>query len=583
MAMVALNSVQAALTINNDGTVTDSATGLTWKRCSEGQTWNGSTCLGTASTYTYAQANAFTGVTVFAGQNDWRLPNIRELQTIVDRSTYNPAINSAVFPNTPNALFWSDSPFLLYSDSAWIVGFGTDGYGHYNQRAGSLAVRLVRGGQSSGGLLSITRPTSDYVDNRDGTVTHTPTNLIWKRCAEGMIWTGSTCSGTASSFTASQAEAVSSNFAGHGDWRLPTEDELVSLVDYSLLNPAMNTSIFPATPAAPNLYFWSSSLYAKLSSSSWIVGFYDGLAQGNNSRNYGYQVRLVRTASCTYALSSSNTSVGYSGGSGSVTVTSPSPSCSGWTSSSNASWITITSSGSNSVGYSVAANTSTSSRSGTLTIAGQTFTVTQDPNVCTYTLSSSSTQVASGGGSGLVTVTQTSACTGWTASSNASWITITSSGGNSLSYSVAANTSTSSRTGTLTIAGKTFTVTQNPNTSPLSENGKKACRLYQSAFDRAPDAGGLAYWTSRLDTGTTLERVAEEFIGSREFQDLYGVNPTNEEYLTKLYNNVLHRAPEKAGYDWWLGQINSGNYTKARALASFSESAENVANAVACY
>ena len=69
---------QAALTINNDGTVTDPNTGLTWMRCAMGQTWDGSTCTGTASTYTFDQANALSGTVTFAGQNDWRIPNIRE-------------------------------------------------------------------------------------------------------------------------------------------------------------------------------------------------------------------------------------------------------------------------------------------------------------------------------------------------------------------------------------------------------------------------------------------------------------------------------------------------------------------------
>src|ERR1035437_9456228 len=79
---------------NGDGTVTDPTTGLQWMRCAIGQTWSGGTCAGTANTYSWAQANALTNTQTFAGQNDWRLPNIRELQTIVDRSVYNPEIDA---------------------------------------------------------------------------------------------------------------------------------------------------------------------------------------------------------------------------------------------------------------------------------------------------------------------------------------------------------------------------------------------------------------------------------------------------------------------------------------------------------
>src|SRR5665811_1677418 len=71
---------------NGDGTVTDPTTGLIWMRCSMGQIWNGGTCTGATSTYNWDQANALTGTVPFAGHSDWRVPNIRELQTIVDRS-----------------------------------------------------------------------------------------------------------------------------------------------------------------------------------------------------------------------------------------------------------------------------------------------------------------------------------------------------------------------------------------------------------------------------------------------------------------------------------------------------------------
>jgi len=89
---------------NGDGTVTDPTTGLTWMRCAMGQTWDGAaaTCTGTASSYTYDQAVALTGTVSFAGHSDWRLPNIRELQTIVDLTVYNPAIDRKVFTNMPN-------------------------------------------------------------------------------------------------------------------------------------------------------------------------------------------------------------------------------------------------------------------------------------------------------------------------------------------------------------------------------------------------------------------------------------------------------------------------------------------------
>ena len=148
-----------------------------------------------------------------------------------------------------------------------------------------------------------------------------------------------------------------------------------------------------------------------------------------------------------------------------------------WTAASNAGWMTITSgasgSGNGSVRYSVSVNTIASQRTGTMTIAGQTFTVTQSGAApsCTYSISPTSQDFNSAGGTGSVGVTAQSGCN-WTAASNAGWMTITSgasgSGNGSVGYSVSVNTNTSQRTGTMTIAGQSFTVTQSGITCTYS-------------------------------------------------------------------------------------------------------------------
>jgi hypothetical protein len=169
---------------------------------------------------------------------------------------------------------------------------------------------------------------------------------------------------------------------------------------------------------------------------------------------------------CTYALSASSASFAAAGGSGSVGVTAPAG-CA-WTATSNAGWITVTGTSATTASFTVAANTATSARTGTVTVAGQAFTITQaaaatppppPPPTCTYALSASSASFAAAGGSGSVDVTAPTGCA-WTATSNAAWITVTSTGATTVSFTVAANTATSARTGTVTIAGQTFTVTQ---------------------------------------------------------------------------------------------------------------------------
>jgi Ca2+-binding RTX toxin-like protein len=108
----------------------------------------------------------------------------------------------------------------------------------------------------------------------------------------------------------------------------------------------------------------------------------------------------------------------------------------------------------------------------------------------------------------------------------------------------------------------------------VNGSGGAAYRVYQAAFDRTPDRGGLGFWMAQMDNGTSQVSVARGFMDSAEFKNLYGANPTAEQFVSKLYNNVLHRAPEKAGYDFWVSVV-AGGYDRAEVLAAFAESAEN--------
>jgi hypothetical protein len=104
----------------------------------------------------------------------------------------------------------------------------------------------------------------------------------------------------------------------------------------------------------------------------------------------------------------------------------------------------------------------------------------------------------------------------------------------------------------------------------------KAFRLYQSAFDRTPDLDGLGYWIAQFDRGASLDAVADSFIRSAEFAALYGANSSAKDFITGLYGNVLHRQPDQAGADYWIGKLQEGA-SRATVLAAFSESPENQA------
>jgi hypothetical protein len=102
----------------------------------------------------------------------------------------------------------------------------------------------------------------------------------------------------------------------------------------------------------------------------------------------------------------------------------------------------------------------------------------------------------------------------------------------------------------------------------------EAYRLYQAAFDRTPDKAGLGYWIAAMDKGMTLTQAAAGFAGSAEFANLYGANASDTQFVQALYQNVLHRAGDSAGADFWLHALES-SVTRADVLANFSESAEN--------
>ena len=113
----------------------------------------------------------------------------------------------------------------------------------------------------------------------------------------------------------------------------------------------------------------------------------------------------------------------------------------------------------------------------------------------------------------------------------------------------------------------------------LDANGTagQAYRIYQAAFDRKPDLAGLGYWIKAIDDGASLTSVAYGFEQSAEFKKAYGVNPSNFTLVTNFYHNVLHRAPDQNGFDFWLNNLNSGNISPATTLADFCESQENQA------
>ena len=179
-------------------------------------------------------------------------------------------------------------------------------------------------------------------------------------------------------------------------------------------------------------------------------------------------------APCSYALSTSSLSFGPSGGAGSVNVTTASH-CT-WTAVSDRAWMSITSgssgTGNGVVNVSVTANPAEALRTGSLTIAGQSVSVREDGReACTIDIAPSHASVTDDSASGSFAVTAAAHC-GWSAASNAGWLTVTSgspgTGNGTVSYAVQGNRDVTARTGSIAVGERTFTVTQSGDTRPPS-------------------------------------------------------------------------------------------------------------------
>jgi hypothetical protein len=120
---------------NGDGTVTDTSTGLMWQQ-------------ETAGPITWEEALTYCEELTLAGYSDWRLPNRNELHSLVDYTTYEPAIDTTAFPDTMSADYWSStSVCYIITGSAWTVSLGYS-LVHGTDKSFSRAyVRAVRGGQ----------------------------------------------------------------------------------------------------------------------------------------------------------------------------------------------------------------------------------------------------------------------------------------------------------------------------------------------------------------------------------------------------------------------------------------------------
>lgn len=186
------------------------------------------------------------------GSTEWRLPDPVELQSIVNYGGATPngdgCIDPAFFPNTRYASTWTRMESVWDPKSAWYVAFNCGRVAATKRFDDYLSARLVHAGNVPFGRVALVK--DRFIPSIDGTeVKDTLTGLVWRRCAEGMVWNhdAQSCDGSPMQFQWRDAlDYVRVN--RKGGWRLPNVKELFSIVDLRAQSPAVDSLAFPDTP-----------------------------------------------------------------------------------------------------------------------------------------------------------------------------------------------------------------------------------------------------------------------------------------------------------------------------------------------
>jgi hypothetical protein len=244
-------------------TVTDLVTGLTWQ----------TTGLWYEPWVFWEDARNRCSTLYHAGYDDWRLPDVYELMSIVNlgRPSFVYVFDAVNVFNTLRAdRFWTSTSQSGLPDYAWTVNFQ---YGHVLPLAKSnsyydVYAVCVRGTPTAGRTLTASTE-SDARTVKDGA-----NGLVWQGCAAGLE--GEDCAqGTIleTNWEGALSYCASLDLGGHADWRLPDAVTLASIADYRFDNPSIHLDLFPQTPSLP---FWTSTARSLFPGEGWIVDFSSG-------------------------------------------------------------------------------------------------------------------------------------------------------------------------------------------------------------------------------------------------------------------------------------------------------------------
>lgn len=247
-------------------TVLDRVTGLEWQRTVS------------PDSFTWAQAQTYCSDLALNGKSDWRVPSRVELISLLDFSKETPpSIDHEAFPNTPAEVFWTASTDANNDANGWVVRFsgGSPTPDDFSKTALERA-RCVR--------TAIHTPPLDtqFVNHGNGTVTDLGTGLMWLEASQD-----------ANSLAAAESFCEQLSFASFTDWRLPTATELLTQIDESRINPAIDPVAFPGSQG--NGYYATATKILGEDGNAWSVHLYRGetFIQSTTS---GKDVRCVRNS-----------------------------------------------------------------------------------------------------------------------------------------------------------------------------------------------------------------------------------------------------------------------------------------------
>jgi hypothetical protein len=259
---------------HGNGTITDSVTGLMWQQAPGD--------IDGDDVSSWVPACDYCDSLDYAGHTDWRMPNRRELMSLVDYGRYDPAIN----PVFSGGAFtcWSGSHFIFNTYEAWYVSFDLGEVSHAHKNYPYYHVRCVRGGSFF--------ITPRFQVHGDGTVTDLDNGLMWQQGdtqndSGGRTW------------QEALAYCEQCTQAGYTDWHLPSIRQLESLVDFNRFG---DYETMDPVFAYRRRAYWSSTTNIHKPIFAWYVGFYYGTVGHVGQSPYdnalkvspGY-VRCVRT------------------------------------------------------------------------------------------------------------------------------------------------------------------------------------------------------------------------------------------------------------------------------------------------